>query len=63
VAVLADDEMVVHGDPERARDLDDRPRHVDIGARGSGVAGGVVVHEATAQTITLIAQDFRTRSR
>ena len=45
VAVLADDEVVVHGDAERARDLDDRPCHVDIGARGSGVAGGMVVQK------------------
>jgi hypothetical protein len=34
VAVLADDEVVVHRDAQRARDLDDRPRHVDVGARG-----------------------------
>jgi hypothetical protein len=58
VAVLADDEMVVHGDAERARDLDDRPCHVDIGARGSGVAGGMVVQEQTASTIPLISFDF-----
>ena len=45
VAVLADDEVVVHGDAQRARDLDDRPRHVDVGARGSGIARGMVVHE------------------
>jgi hypothetical protein len=58
VAVLADDEMIVHGDAERARDLDDRPCHVDIGARGSGVAGGMVVQEQTASTIPLISFDF-----
>src|SRR5262249_3104873 len=45
VSVLADDEVVVHRDPEWARDLDDRPRHVDVGARGGGIAGGMVVHE------------------
>src|SRR5260370_31498473 len=45
VADLADDEMVVHGDAERARDLDDRPRHVDVGARGGGIAGGMVVDQ------------------
>jgi hypothetical protein len=38
--------MVVHGDAERARDLDDRPRHVDVGARGGGIAGGMVVDQA-----------------
>jgi hypothetical protein len=58
VAVLADDEMIVHGDPERARDLDDRPCHVDISARGSRVAGGMVVQEQTASTIPLISFDF-----
>jgi hypothetical protein len=58
VAVLADDEMIVHGDAERARDFDDRPRHLDVGARGSGVAGGMVVHEQTASTIPLISFDF-----
>jgi hypothetical protein len=47
VSVLPHDEMVVHGDAERARDLDDRPRHVDVGARGGGIAGGVVVHDKT----------------
>jgi len=45
MAVLADDEMIVHGNAERARDLDDRPRHVDIGARRRRVAGGMVVHQ------------------
>jgi hypothetical protein len=41
--VLADDEVVVHGDAERARDLDDRLRHLDVGARRGGIAGGMVV--------------------
>jgi hypothetical protein len=44
VPVLADNEMVVHGDAERARDLDDRLRHLDVGARRGGIAGGMVVH-------------------
>ena len=45
MAVLADDEMIVHGNPERPRDVDDRARHVDIGARRRRVAGGMVVHQ------------------
>jgi hypothetical protein len=45
--ILADDEMIVHGNPERARDLDDRSRHVDVGTRGRGVAGGMVVQRAS----------------
>ena len=43
--ILADDQMVVHRDAERFRDLDDRLRHLDVGARGRGVAGGMVVHQ------------------
>src|SRR5262249_56028692 len=35
----------VGGDAEWPGDLDDRPRHVDVGARGGGIAGGMVVHE------------------
>jgi hypothetical protein len=31
------------GNAERARDIDDRLRHLDIGARGGGIAGGMVV--------------------
>ena len=38
VAVLADDEVVVHGNPEGLCYLDNGPRHVDVGARGRGVA-------------------------
>ena len=48
VAVLADDEVVVHGDAEGPRDLDDRSRHVDVGARRGGIAGGMVVHQDDA---------------
>jgi len=58
VAVLADDEVVVHGNAQRPRDLDDGPRHVDVGARGSGIAGGMVVQEQTMQTSPLIALEF-----
>src|SRR5215472_4587354 len=48
VAVLADDEVVVHGDAQRARDLDDRPRHVDVGARGGGSPEGWLCTRMTA---------------
>jgi len=47
VSVLADDEMVVHGNAERPRDLDNRPRHVDVGARGRRIAGRMVVHHSS----------------
>jgi len=47
VAVLADDQVIVHGDAERARDLDDRLRHLDVGARRGRIAGRMVVDQAT----------------
>src|SRR5262249_21606492 len=45
VAVLAHYEMVVDGDAQWTRDLDDRLGHVDVGARRGGIAGGMVVHQ------------------
>ena len=54
VAVLADDEVVVHGNAQWPRDLDDRPRHVDVGARGGGIAGGMVVQKQTRRSSVLI---------
>ena len=41
--VLADDDVVVHVDAERAGDVDDRLGHLDIGLRRRRIAGGVVV--------------------
>ncbi len=58
MAVLADDEVVVHGDAERARNVDDSLRHLDVGARGRRIAGGMVVQEQTMQTSPLIALEF-----
>jgi hypothetical protein len=43
--LLADDDMVVHGNAERLCHLDDLLGHLDIGARRRRVAGGVVVHQ------------------
>ena len=48
MAVLADDDVVVHRNAERARDFDDHLGHLDVGARGRGVAGRVVVQKTTA---------------
>jgi hypothetical protein len=42
------------GNAERARDIDDRLRHLDIGARGGGIAGGMVVQQTSVQVIVLI---------
>ena len=63
MAVLADDEMVVHGNPERARDLDDRLGHLDVGARGRGIAGRMIVDETTARAIALVQVDFSSGMR
>ena len=43
--VLADDDVVVHGNAERGGDLDDRLGHMDVGLRGRRIAGGMVVHQ------------------
>ena len=45
MALAADDDVVVDGDAERPRRIDDLLRHVDVGARRRRIAGGVVVHE------------------
>jgi hypothetical protein len=47
-AVAADDDVVVHGNAERLRYIDDRLRH-RVGLRG--IARGVFVHEDSAATI------------
>jgi hypothetical protein len=43
--LLADDNVVVHGNAERLRHLDDLLGHLDVGAGRRRVAGGVVVHQ------------------
>jgi hypothetical protein len=43
--VLADDEVIVHGNAERCGDVDDRLCHLDIRLRRRRVAGGVIVHQ------------------
>jgi hypothetical protein len=51
---FADDDVVVHGDAERGRDIDDRLGHLDVGLRGRRIAAGVVVHQQTARAIRLM---------
>jgi hypothetical protein len=43
--VLADNDVVMHRDAERAGDADDRLGHLDVGLRGRRIAAGVVVHQ------------------
>jgi hypothetical protein len=47
--LLADDNVVVHGNAERLRHLDDLLGHLDVGAGRRRVAGGVVVQKDTMQ--------------
>lgn len=45
VALAADDDVVVDLDAERAGDVDDLARHLDVGVGRRRVARGVVVHQ------------------
>ena len=43
--MLADNDVIVHGNPERPGDIDDRLGHVDVGARRRWIAGGMIMHQ------------------
>lgn len=45
MAVLADDDVVVHNDVERPGGRDDRLRHLDVRTGRGRVAGRMIVHE------------------
>jgi hypothetical protein len=49
VPVLVDDDVVVHGNPERARNGGDHLGHLDVGARRRRVAGGVIVTNSVSK--------------
>ncbi len=53
------DDVVVDRDAERFCDVDDRLGHLDVGLRGRGIAGGVVVEKAIIWPIALSARSFR----
>lgn len=36
--VLADDDVIVHGNAQRLGDVDDGLGHLDVGLRGGGIA-------------------------
>jgi len=56
--VLADDDVIVHGDAERTGDVDDRLGHLDIGLRGRRIAGGMIVHQTTIRATAMISLGF-----
>ena len=43
MSVLADDDVIVHGDAERTCDVDDRLGHLDVRLRCRRIAGGMIV--------------------
>ncbi len=51
--VLADDNVVMHRDPERSGDVHDLPRHLDIDRGRCRIAGGMIVHRTTLRTIQM----------
>jgi len=58
MAASADNDMIMHDDAERAGDVDDGFGHLHIGLRRRGVAGGVVMQQATMQAIAVILLGF-----
>lgn len=44
MAVPSDDDVVVHGNAEWRRDVDNRFGHLDVGLRGRRIATWMVVH-------------------
>jgi len=57
MAVLADDDVVMHGDAERPRDVDDGAGHLDVRLRWRRIAGRVIVQQTTVRSIALISFD------
>ena len=55
---FADDDGIVHGDAERACDVEDCLGHLDIGLRRRRIAAGVVMDEPTELTILLNRRCF-----
>jgi hypothetical protein len=56
--MFPDDDMVMHRNPQRSRNVNDRLGHVDVGARRRRVATWMIVHQSTVCSIDLIALDF-----
>ena len=57
VPLLADDQVVVHGNAQRLGHLDDRLRHLDVGARRRRITRGVIMEEPTMWVTSLISLD------
>ena len=60
--VLADDDVVVHGDAERGGDVDDGFGNLDVGLRRGRIAQGVIVQQTTVRLAALISASMLTCS-
>ena len=56
--VPTDDDVVMHCDPKRPRDLHDLPRHLDVGTRRCRIASGMIVHQTSKSTKVLMSVNF-----
>ena len=45
MAILADDDVIMDGDPQRFGGIDYHLRHLNIGPRGGRIAGRVIVDQ------------------
>src|SRR5438552_13912404 len=54
MTVAPDDDVVMHFNPKPTRDLDNSQCHVNVGARGCGIASGMIVHQSNPRSIPLI---------
>src|SRR5712692_3410272 len=62
VPVAADDDVIVYGNAQWFRDLDNHPRHLDVRARRCRVSSGMVVQENTVRPMALMALCFWNRA-
>jgi hypothetical protein len=60
--VLADHDVVMHGNAERLCDLDDRLGHVDVGLRWRRIAAWMIVHRANLASKVFERQTFQDNS-
>src|SRR6266481_2665280 len=58
MSFFSDDDVVVYRDPQGLCDFHNDPRHFNIGARGGRIAGGMIVHQPTRRSISLMPFDF-----
>jgi len=58
MAILADDDVIVHGNSERLRDRLDLLRHLDIRPRWRRIAGRMIVQRPTQFNMMLSLQCF-----